>query len=255
MGETMKISLTLNASVLAFVVTIATFGDVYACDWPSASHSERYDNADVAFVGNVVGIDDVDVQDPAQGKRVRLSPLAVKKGSVAVGQEIGLLIRSDNCTNDFKIGETWLVLGKTEHGELATSRGLGSAMLTSSKGFYQRAWWIHVKEWFAEDLTDYLNANSCTAARLSLYDFYTSLPRGCTADADCVADQYIDTHQCYPPVVTNQNRVPKDMEEKLKGFRGAAITACESVQKDLSDCDPKLLGIRCDSGVCAESLW
>jgi hypothetical protein len=89
------------------------------------------------------------------------------------------------------------------------------------------------------------------AARFALLDFFDRLPRQCVSDADCFADQYIDTQACYPPVVTNRQRVPLGQLETLLDLQRRERQACPVDAARVPACGPMTVPVACVASVCA----
>ena len=156
----------------------------------------------------------------------------------------------------FSPGEQWLVLAKgAGPSKFETNMPSGSLLLTDGRGLYQRENWQAVKDRFsAQRLKPWLSQDACAAARFALMDFFGRLPRTCNEDGDCVADQYIDPHPCYAPVITNLSRVPTADVPELTRLQKTERRFCPLDEQRIPACSPRALSKECREGRCRQRI-
>ena len=221
-----------------------------ACRFEHFELRENISASDAAFVAVVL-------QGAARGGSAvnpvaRMRVDAVLKGKVTVGSEVAVESRFGTCGIEFVAGQRWVVVAQRERRVLWTSQPVGSLLLTDQRGLHQRPAWDQLRRAARPGQLDALAArDNCLRVRTELMDFFDRLPRACRADTDCVADQYIDTQACYPPVVTNRSRVPLAKVEELYALQRRERAACIVDSARVPACGPITVPVACVAGTCA----
>jgi len=224
-----------------------------ACKFLPAPLDENIQRAGAVFVG---AVERTEGQfSSGQGGVAWIKVLAARKGPAA-GQTVEVRSNMGSCSQVFSPGEQWLVLAKgAGPSKFETNMPSGSLLLTDGRGLYQRENWQAVKDRFsAQRLKPWLSQDACAAARFALMDFFGRLPRTCKEDGDCVADQYIDPHPCYAPVITNLSRVPTAEMPELTRLQKTERRACPLDEQRIPACSPRALSKECREGRCRQRI-
>jgi hypothetical protein len=233
----------------AMAVLTACAPIALACRFEHFDLRENISAADAAFVATVIS-------DSAPRGRAGALPVArLRVDAVLKGKrsdaEVEVESRFGTCGVELNKGERWIIVARSERGRLWTSQPLGSLQLTDTRGLQQRAAWDALRRAARPGQLDGWARDACVAARFALLDFFDRLPHSCKTDADCVADQYIDTQACYPPVVTNRERVPLGQVEALLDLQRRERQACPLDSARIPACGPITVPVTCVASVCA----
>jgi hypothetical protein len=239
--------------IIGLCLALALSSPADACRFILLPVDENIRRAEAVFVGTVERTKDG--FRSGQGGVAWMKVLAFHKGP-PVGQIVEVRSNVGSCSYDFSRGEQWLVLAKrTGPSTFDTDMPSGSLLLTDSRGLYQRENWQAVKDRFsAQHLNPLLKTNACVDARFALMDFFSRLPRTCNDDTGCVADQYIDSHPCYAPVITNLSRVPAPDMSELVGLQKAERAACHLDEQRIPACSPGVVFTECRERRCVQKI-
>ncbi len=254
MGDIGELAVTharaVSMTMFSAVALAVACGSALACRFERFELRENIAASEVSFVATVL---ESGAERGAQLPRVaRVRVDAALKGALAAGREVAVESRLGSCGVDLRAGERWVVVARRDRGQLWTSQPAGSVLLTDSRGLHQPAAWDALRRAARPAQLDPLIArDSCVAARTALMDFFDRLPRACRVDADCAADQYIDTQACYPPIVTNRERVPLGQVEALYALQQRERSTCPLDSARVPACGPTVVQVACVAGLCS----
>ncbi len=223
-------------------VAVLVSGPAWACRFAPRPFADNAKDAQVAFVGKVTAFD-------SEKATATFAVEVVLKGTV--GPSTTVVSSNTSCGLRFTEGQRWVVLSR-DHAGTAWLSNLpdGSLELTDERGLQNPLAWEPV--WPALTAAQHraLTADPCLGARSALNRFFGTLPVACTSEKDCVADRYIDTHPCYPPIVTNQQRVPQTSLAELTRLQKAERASCPIDSAKVPACEAMLRPVACVAGKC-----
>ena len=211
------------------------------------------DASDIVFVGKVQSINGG--ASNGRGGTARVLVLSTIKGVQKPNEEIEISTSDSSCGIRFETDEIWLVLATEKNGSYTADQENGSLLLRGSRGLDLRANWEAILPRLTDrQKSDLAMSDKCTAARFALMDFFETLPKSCTSDADCTINFY-DPQPCSNPIVTSKIGTLDDSSPQTKellSLQSAVRDNCLLKQDLIPICSPPVVSTKCAGGMCTK---